>query len=378
MSKKWFPFLKPSICIFLVFLIIMAGFGAFIYRSSAQVVKKWMGNQCMGIAISAAALIERDIDAYRGLVETQDTDSEYYRRLKSDMEKIRFGNKDNIAFLYTEIRISDTEMMYITDGELEGTDTFAPPGLIEPLTETRRIAYETEAPYIGDFVTVVWGTLLSAYAPISDPDTGEFLGLVGADVSIEQYYKVMRQQLYMIAGSIAILTLMTAGLSSVLIRVYNRKLKSDNDNFIQILSSMDVQLMVTEQETDRILFANEKLNDGYNIRYDPAGLPCWKVYHNRDDRCDFCKLDLLCRRPDTPILWEYFDKRLGRRFRKRESMIRWTDGRSVRLQQGVDITDLREKEGMLQRRLEQQELMTAMSQGFISEEATDELIRKAL
>lgn len=126
------------------------------------------------------------------------------------MEKIRSGNDDNIAFVYTETRISDTEIMYIVDREPEGTDTYSPPGSTELLTVTRLAAYETRAPSVGDFVTTDWGTYIGAYAPITDPSTGEFLGLVGVEVSKEQYDEIIHYELVTIIGSISIVILMAA------------------------------------------------------------------------------------------------------------------------------------------------------------------------
>ncbi|MDR1579140.1 MAG: PDC sensor domain-containing protein [Synergistaceae bacterium] len=101
--------------------------------------------------------------------------------------------------------------MYLFDGEYTGSETFAAPGSVEPLTVTRRRAYESGRPYIGDFVTTVWGTLLSAYAPVFDTNTGEFLGIVGADVSVEQYNEVMNKQFVMIIGSAVIISVMGYG-----------------------------------------------------------------------------------------------------------------------------------------------------------------------
>jgi diguanylate cyclase (GGDEF)-like protein len=152
----------------------------------------------LGIAISVATLFEYDIDSFKEYKKTLDTESDYYLKVKAEMEKIRFGNKDNIAFLYVETRISESEMMYLFDGEIPDTDTFAPPGLVDPLTPTRVTAYETGRPYIGDFVETVWGKLLSAYAPVFDTATGELLAIVGADVSIEQYKAIMKNQMFVI------------------------------------------------------------------------------------------------------------------------------------------------------------------------------------
>lgn len=203
-------FINALITIFIFFVVLMTVFGLLIYNATSQTLKRQMGNKCVGIATAVATLIEQDIEEYKRFIHTLDIESEYYMRLKQNVEKIRFGNKDGIAFLYTEIRVSDTEMMYVVDGELPDTDTYAPPGSIEPITETRRVAYDTQAPFVGDFVTTVWGTLLSAYAPVNDPLTGEFIGLVGVDVSIEQYNEVMCYQRLIIISCVSVLIFMVA------------------------------------------------------------------------------------------------------------------------------------------------------------------------
>jgi len=204
MVKRRSVISKSFVFIFLFFLVFMLIAGVFIYGAAAQTVKKQLRNKCIGIATATATLIERDTAGYREFIDTLDTDSAFYKTLKSDMEKIRFGNKDNISFLYAEVRASETEMMYVMDGELADTDTFSPPGTVEPLTETRRIAYETQAVYAGDFVVTVWGTLMSAYAPVFDNETGALIGIVGVDVSIDQYNEILKYQLYSIMGSISI------------------------------------------------------------------------------------------------------------------------------------------------------------------------------
>ncbi|MDR3163997.1 MAG: response regulator [Synergistaceae bacterium] len=213
---------------FLVFLVVffVILFGGVVYFITSQTLKQQMGRKCLGIASAVVALLEENPEDYRKFIETLDTEGDYYIRTKALMEKIRFGNVDNIAFLYTEVRISENNMMYLFDGEKAGADTFAPPGSIEPLTLTRRKAYENKSPYTGDFVTTVWGTLLSAYVPLFNRDTGEFLGIVGADVSIEQYNAVMNKQFVVIIGSAVIVSIM----GYILIRLNRNMLRAEIQN----------------------------------------------------------------------------------------------------------------------------------------------------
>jgi signal transduction histidine kinase/CheY-like chemotaxis protein len=210
---------------FLAFCVMV--FAGIVYSVTSQTLKQQMGNKCLGIAYAVAALLEEDPDGYKAFIQSLDTESDYYIRTKAIIEKIRFGNLDNVVFLYSEIRVSEDEMMYLFDGEKADAETFSPPGTQEPLTAARRAAYESRGAHIGDFAAEVWGTLLSAYAPVFNRTTGEFLGIVGADVSIEHYNAVMQKQFTLILGSAMIMLLMCYSI----IRLNREKTRSDEENF---------------------------------------------------------------------------------------------------------------------------------------------------
>ena len=191
--------------LYIVFFLVLCAivFGGIVYAVTSQALKQQMGNKCLGIASAVAALMEENPEGYQEFIKSLDTESDYYIRTKAVIEKIRFGNLHNIVFVYSEVRVSENEMMYVFDGEKSDADTFSPPGSIEPITAARRAAYDSQSAHIGDFAPEVWGTLLSAYAPIFNTNTGEFLGIVGVDVSIEQYNAVMQKQFAVIIGSAA-------------------------------------------------------------------------------------------------------------------------------------------------------------------------------
>lgn len=202
--------------LFAVFFVLMVltvvVLETILYNSTAKHMREQMANKCVGIATAVAVLLEQEPEALEQYIETLDTGSDYYIRTKANIEKIRFGNQENLAFLYVERRVSGTEMQYLFDGEPAGSETFAPPGSIEPLTPTRQTCYETGQPCIGDFVTSVWGTLLSGYAPVYNPQTGQLLAIVGADVSVEQYDIIMGDMLLTIVINILVLVLIAAAI----------------------------------------------------------------------------------------------------------------------------------------------------------------------
>lgn len=107
-----------------------------------------------------------------------------------------------------------------------------------------------------------------------------------------------------------------------------REVKTMNTNFPGLLSQMNVQVLVTDPETNQILFANENMNKSYGVSSDPTGLPCWQVYHGLSGQCGFCRFRQLHKNPGTPLEWEHWHSGTGRYFHNRDSLIPWTSPRS--------------------------------------------------
>jgi signal transduction histidine kinase/AmiR/NasT family two-component response regulator len=156
--------------------------------------------------------------------------------------------------------------------------------------------------------------------------------------------------------------------SSVSARVYKN-----------ILNNIDAFLLVTDPETEEILFINEPLKKNFGLDDRVTGQICWKVlYPGSEGRCSFCPVPRLLKNPREPVIWERFNPLNGRYLKNTDTLIKWINNRYVHLQYSVDISDIKTAEGELKRRLEQQELMSAISQNFISTDNADTLINHAL
>ena len=202
-------FTKAYLYILIAFVAVMVCFGIFIYHSTAQTMKTQLGNKCIGIATSVAVLLEDNIDDFIAFSENLNTESDYYKMIYPKLRRIRKENTNHIAFLYVERRLSDTEMIYILDSEHQDDPLFSKPGDTDILSITESEAYRLQSPFIADkFITNDYGTLLTCYAPLKNPSTGELIGLVGVDVSIDQYNKVMHNQFLTITLSIGLLILL--------------------------------------------------------------------------------------------------------------------------------------------------------------------------
>ncbi|MCL2442603.1 MAG: ATP-binding protein [Treponema sp.] len=109
-----------------------------------------------------------------------------------------------------------------------------------------------------------------------------------------------------------------------------------------ILNGIDAFVFVTNPKTGEILFINEQMKEGYNIKDDIIGQYCYKIFQeDMDKMCEFCPCHLLDINPDKPVLWETYCTITKRFYHNTDCYIEWIGGTKVHLQHSVDITDLK-------------------------------------
>lgn len=149
--------------------------------------------------------------------------------------------------------------------------------------------------------------------------------------------------------------------------------------FEKIFNNINIYVYVSDTETDEILFINEKMCEHFGIKNAFKGKTCWNVLQrNIASRCTFCPKDKLSKNNATPVVWEEHNTLTNRFYKNTDSLITWIDGRLVHLQHSEDITDAKEAEASMQKRLEQQRLMSSISQSFIAKGDMEAMINQAL
>lgn len=106
-----------------------------------------------------------------------------------------------------------------------------------------------------------------------------------------------------------------------------------------VLDSLDALVYVVDMETYEILFVNRFGRDTWGV---VEGRTCWQsIQTGQTGPCPFCTNHLILDsegRPNGTYRWEFLNTATGRWYDCRDSAIRWTDGRLVRLEIAVDIT----------------------------------------
>lgn len=109
--------------------------------------------------------------------------------------------------------------------------------------------------------------------------------------------------------------------------------------FRTMLDSLEGAVYVADMHNYEILYVNEVIK---NLVGDVVGRICWQVLQSgQEGPCDFCTNTRLVQEDGSPaeaVIWEHFNKALGRWFHCRDKAISWPDGRLVRIETATDIT----------------------------------------
>jgi len=196
---------RQIIMIASLFCVLKLITGIISYNLASNILREQLVLKCKSVALTVASVIESDSDGYQEFLQTLDMESDYYNRTKELMMNIKLANADQVFYIYTEARVDNDSMMYIIGGEDPSSPLYTAPGVKDTLVAANREAYDNKLPTAGmNFEDTEYGVRLSAYAPIVHKDTGEFLGLVGADIIKIQYSNIINIILFETIAGITI------------------------------------------------------------------------------------------------------------------------------------------------------------------------------
>ena len=111
-----------------------------------------------------------------------------------------------------------------------------------------------------------------------------------------------------------------------------------------VVSNTDVHIIISDADTDEVLFVNEPMLSASGLTGSPVGRKCWQLVRpHQDRRCTVCFFDE-ARKTGKHVVWDDFCRESGKTYRNTGSFINWFDGRPVRLHNRIDITELRKIE----------------------------------
>lgn len=108
-----------------------------------------------------------------------------------------------------------------------------------------------------------------------------------------------------------------------------------------ILDELDVNLYISDIETDEILYMNRSIREAYQIE-EYSGKYCWEVFQEgKTERCTFCPVSRLVelrkKNKKPQITWREENINAKKVFENKDFLIKWK-GKLVHMQQSKDIT----------------------------------------
>ena len=119
-------------------------------------------------------------------------------------------------------------------------------------------------------------------------------------------------------------------------------LEDKHNQLLSIFDSMEEVIYVADPETHELLYFNRPAIENWGDR---IGEKCYRVLQNNDEPCSFCSNgEIFGENLGKTHIWEFRNLVNDRLYRCIDRAIEWTDGRHVRYEQAIDITDLRKAE----------------------------------
>ncbi len=151
------------------------------------------------------------------------------------------------------------------------------------------------------------------------------------------------------------------------------KLKHERAQLFSIFDGINQIIYVSDMDNYEILYANKAAQEAFGSEL--VGGICYRELQGRLEPCEFCTNSIIRQMHYKPYTWEYKSPVNNREYQLVDQMIKWPDGRDVRLELAVDITGLKMAERELRKREEDYQLLfETMLQGVIFQEADGRII----
>ncbi len=249
------------IIIFLIVAAITSLLFNFLYTTVKNLVIEQIGYNAQNIAVTTARFIEEDIEPYIALslveiYEPGSYDENYYLRMLKLFRDIK--NETGAYFLFTEKIISETEIAYIFDGEDPESEFFSPIGSLDSLAEIERLAFEEGIPAAtGLLRDKNWGDFLTGFAPIIDSRSGNVVGLVGVDFSIDQVEELL---VGIKVGVLAVTLLLIFLASFIVYRLVDLRFEALEVDYLTGVYSKRYHELILKRIISRVLVAQKTLS----------------------------------------------------------------------------------------------------------------------
>jgi len=126
---------------------------------------------------------------------------------------------------------------------------------------------------------------------------------------------------------------------------FAEELDLERQQLLSIFDSIEDSIYVSDPFTHEILYVNECLDKVVNN--DITGKKCYEALQGTEQPCDFCTNPIILENKGKTYKWAYHNPITYKDYLISDRIIKWPDGRDVRLEIAHDISEIREAERAL-------------------------------
>ncbi len=151
------------------------------------------------------------------------------------------------------------------------------------------------------------------------------------------------------------------------------KLRREHHELMSIFDSIDEPIYVADPDTYEVLYLNQAMR---NLFGDVLGQKCYRSFQNQEAPCPFCTNDrIFGEHAGRPYIWEVQNQANQCWYRCIDRAIHWPDGRLVRYEMAIDITERRKAVDALAAEKEQLSVtLRSIGDGVISTDAEGRIV----
>lgn len=195
-----------------------------------------------------------------------DLDTPNYLEVKKQLLAVRSANP-HCRFLYLTGRKADGTVFFFADSEPTDSEDYSPPGQVyKEASATFRGVLDSGIGVTEGPVTDRWGTWVSALTPVTDPETGAVLGVLGMDVDGRSWHWLIFKHTAPMTGLFLAV--------SVIVFVFQRsnaKVRTEHEKLKQ--SELHLETIL-ESSADGMLAVGQ---DGKVIKYNHRFQELWQI-----------------------------------------------------------------------------------------------------
>ncbi len=128
---------------------------------------------------------------------------------------------------------------------------------------------------------------------------------------------------------------------------FEESLRLERAQLLSIFDSIDEIIYVSDMNNYEVLFANKAAKNAFGK--DIVGAVCFKALQKRLSPCEFCTNEIIRKDSLRPYRWEFHNPVTRADYDITDRAIQWPDGRLVRFELAIDVTQRKQTETSLRR-----------------------------